>query len=421
MRVGTVLSIVVAVNVLWAAAFIGYVKRSTAPVVKPVADVSFVASKTNFLSVNSAPKIDAPSSSNVVPVVAVTNSAPRAPKTLASADKKFGWQDVTNETYLDYVASLRSAGCPEKQVRNIVISDLNELFDQRRLEHAIKTDSQWWKAETFMGFLPMQAVGNANFDEERRTLLTKILGEDAAESTKLPSLSGGAVNLTGPVLGALPLETWNSVQEICARASDRAQALAMQRINEPGGANDNIDAAKMRDQTRQDLSKVLTPEQVEEFLLRYSHNAMKLRQDLRGIEVTPDEFRKIFHAIDPLEHQMQVDYGGPEALSQKQREQLEAQRDRAMKEVLAPERYAQYLATKDPVYKQAQMMAMQYGMNARAIQALYDMQKSLESKRTKIAQDSAMTPEQKSQALQSVGLEHQQTLQRLLGDPNFRQ
>ena len=64
----------------------------------------------------------------------------------------------------------------------------------------------------------MQSFAGGNFDEQRREVLTKVLGEEGADSVKLPSLNSAAVNLTGPVLGALPPETWNSVQEICARS-----------------------------------------------------------------------------------------------------------------------------------------------------------------------------------------------------------
>src|SRR5688572_23937066 len=309
MRVRTVLAILVAVNVLWAAAFFGYVQRSTTPVIKPLAETPTPAAKT--LVVNSNP------TAVVVPVVKPTNvvtleiaaahktnPAPRLTKTLASADKKFGWQDVTNDAYLDYIASLRSVGAPEKQVRNIVVTDVNELFDKRRLEHAVKTDSQWWKAETFMGVLPMQQFAGVNFDEERRALLTRLLGEGWEDSIKLSSLNGSAVNLTGPVLGALPPETWNTVQEICARSMDRHQAYQMAKLN-AGTPPDNIELARLRNQTRTDLSKVLTPEELEEFLLRYSHNSSRLRQDMRGLDLTAEEFRMIFRATDAGEHQMQ--------------------------------------------------------------------------------------------------------------------
>jgi hypothetical protein len=200
---------------------------------------------------------------------------------------------------------------------------------------------------------------------------------------------------------------------------DRHQAYLTARMNE-GGGMDNIEMAKLRDMTRSDLSKVLTPEQMEEFLLRYSHNSSKLRQDMRGLDLTPDEFRKIFRGIDAFEHQTQVEYGGPEALSQKQREQLESQRDRAIRQALSPQRYEQYLLTKDPLYRQAQMTAMQYGMNGKAVKPLYELQKNLEAKRIQISQNTALTPEQRAQAMQSLGIEQQQTLQRLLGDLTYR-
>jgi len=416
MRVRTALAILIAVNLLWAAAFFGYVHRSTTPLVHRSLDVSpsapqhaasILPTNANSITTNAA-------------VIQTSNAIPGAPRTMASADKKFGWQDVTNEAYSDYIVRLRSIGCPEKQIRNIVVTDVNELFDQRRLENAIKTDSEWWRAQTFMGVLPMQNLAGANFDEQRRELLSKVLGEENSESLKLAPINSSAVNLTGPVLGALPTETWNAVQDICARSMERHLAYQNARINE-GGVPDNIEMAKLRDKTRTDLAKVLTTDEMEEFLLRYSQNSSKLRTDMRGIDISPDEFRKFFHAIDPLEHRMQLDYGGPEALSPKQREQLEAQRDRAARESLTPEHFAAYMAAKDPLYKQAQMMAMQYGMNGKAVQPLYDMQKSLDAKRTQISQNQTMPADQKAQALQSISVEHQQILQRILGDTTYRQ
>ena len=88
---------------------------------------------------------------------------------------------------------------------------------------------------------------------------------------------------------------------------------------------------------------------------------------------------------------------------------------------LNPQRYAQYLSTKDPLYRQAQLTAMQYGMNGKAVQPLYELHKSMEARRNQISQNASLTPEQRAQALQSLGLEQQQTLQRLLTDGTYRQ
>jgi Spy/CpxP family protein refolding chaperone len=118
---------------------------------------------------------------------------------------------------------------------------------------------------------------------------------------------------------------------------------------------------------------------------------------------------------------MQLDYGGPEALSPKQREQLEAQRDRAIREALTPERYQRYLATKDPIYRQAQSLAANYGLNGKAIQALYELQKSFAARQLQISQNNALTPEQRAQAMQALSLEHQQAIERMRTDTTYTQ
>ncbi len=178
--------------------------------------------------------------------------------------------------------------------------------------------------------------------------------------------------------------------------------------------------ARLREQTRADLRKVLSPEGMEEFLLRYSHNAHQLRQELRGFEPTPEEFRKILRATDSMDHQLQLEYGGPEALSQQQRERYLAQREAAIKEAIGPKRYQDYLLVKDPLYRQAQLTATQYGAPPRAIMPIYQMTKASESKRQKILNDSALTPQQKSEALNAVNQEQLRTVQQIVSDARNR-
>ena len=265
----------------------------------------------------------------------------------------------------------------------------------------------------------MQDGSAVDFGEQRRELLVKILGEDEADSLKLTPLSSATISLTGPVLGALPSETWNAVQDIYARSMERHLAYQTARFNE-GKLPDNLELAKLRDQTRTDLAKALTAEQLEEFLLRYSQNSSSLRTNLMGVELSPEEFRKFFRAVDPLEHRVQIDYGGPEALSTKQREQLESQHDRAARESLTPEHFQQYQAAKEPLFRQAQVLAGNYGLNGQAVRPLHEMQKNLDARRAQVTQDAALSEEQKQEALRALGLEHQQTLQRILSNTTYR-
>ena len=67
----------------------------------------------------------------------------------------------------------------------------------------------------------------------------------------------------------------------------------------------------------------------------------------------------------------------------------------AVKDTLGPKRYEEYLVTKDPLYRQAQMTATQYGAPPKAIMAIYEMSRANEQKRQKILADAALTPQQK--------------------------
>ena len=324
-------------------------------------------------------------------------------------------EQTRTEEYNTYLGSLRAVGCPEDKIRYIVMADINELFAKKRLKEAVAHDLEWWRSEPELAVAGALQEKGRTLEEQRRALVEKYLGSDAAEVEKGEAMLWSSVQLTGPVLGALPPEVHNAVQEICARSMERHQGAFWARIND-GQPLNQVEMARLREQTRADLRKVLDPEAMEEFLLRYSHNAHQLRMELRGFEPSPDEFRKILHATDSMDHQLQLEYGGPEALSQQQHERYLAQRDAAIKEAIGAKRYQDYLLVKDPLYRQAQMTAMQYGAPPKAIMPIYQMTKATESKRQKILTDPALTPQQKSEALNAVNQEQLRTVQQIVSD-----
>src|SRR5262245_34284464 len=287
-------------------------------------------------------------STNPTPVAATTNEPVAGPVVKA---EKIDWKDLESTNYQAYIRSLRAVGCPEDKVRYIILADINELFYKKRSKEAELHDPQWEKAEPDLMIANALQQKGRQLEEERRSMIEKYLGYEALENERSETMLWSSVQLTGPVLGSLPTDLHNSVQEVCARSIDRHQGAFLARVNDGQGLN-QVEMAKLREQTRADLRRLLNAEQLEEFLLRYSHNAHSLRQELSGMnpEATPEEFRKIFRAIDPLQHQLQLEYGGVEALSQQQRERFERQRDAAIKEVLGTKRYEEYTVTKDPLY-----------------------------------------------------------------------
>ena len=420
MRERNLLQLFLALNLLLVGAFGVYLFLSTNRQPKIVAGKLTLPEKTN--KVANVPKpaattnqVAAPTSTNAVPanptnIVAVATAFP--------AGKKFDWQDVETADYLKYMDNLRLAGCPEDKIRKIVADDINELIDKKRLKEAVAHDMPWWKMEPQQySMVNVLAETGRALEEERRKLLEKLLGSAPSTDEENPDSLLWYVQLTGPVLGALPPKMHNSVQEICQRSMERHQSYQWSRFNE-GQPINQVEMAKLRDQTRTDLRQVLNPDQVEEFTLRYSHNAHQLRMELAGMDPTPEEFRKIFRAIDAADHQMQLEFGSVEAMSPKQRERYERQRDTSIQEILPPQRYQAYLMTKDPLYRQAQMTAMQYGASSRAVMPIYQMTKTTETRRQQIMNNTTLSPQQKNDELNKVNMEQLRALQQIVNEAN---
>ena len=425
MRERSLLYLFLALNVALAGAFIAYLFLTSGGQPEIVATTFPNSGKTNALTNATAlagAKLPAPQT-NVAVTVAPTENKPSLPANTNGMElnptftsRKFTWEDVASDDYVKYIESLRAVGCPEAKVRYIILADINEMFAKKRIREAVAHDIQWWRAEpSEMMMVNVLHEKGRQLQEERRALITKLLGPEVLESEKDESLLWSSVQLTGPVLGSLSPELHSQVQEICARAKERSDSLFWGRAN--GGQPLNpVEMAKLREQTRADLKQVLNNQELEEFLLRYSQNAQQLRNELRPIEPTPDEFRTIFRALDPLEHQMQLEYGSKDALSEKQRERFDRQREAIIKEALGPQRFETYLLTKDPLYHQAQMFAAQYHAPAKAIIPIYQMTKATENKRQKIMSDSALTPQQKSDALNAIYQEQQRSIQQIASE-----
>lgn len=415
MRDKNLLHVFLALNVALGGCFVAYlfISRNNQP---QVVATSFNTppARTNISAPRPAPPTNAVPATNA-PAAAPADTQPRPVFT----DKKFGWQDIETNNYAGYIQSLRAVGCPEDKVRLIIMADINELFGRKRAHEAEVLDTKWWRP------LSDPMVVNANqhalqqkgrqLEEERRAMIEKFLGPEALENERSESMLWSSVPLTGPVLGSMPSDLHNVVQEICSRSMDRQQGAFWARVNDGQGLN-QVEMAKMREQTRIDLRRVLNAEQLEEFLLRFSQNAHNLRTELAGFDPTPEEFRKIFRAIDPIQHQLQLEYGGPEALSQQQRERFERQRDAAIKETLSPDRYKEFSITKDPLYVQAQHMARNYGAPPRAIMPIYQMTKANEARRQQIISDAALSPQEKSVRLNAVNQEQMQSVQRIVSE-----
>ena len=331
----------------------------------------------------------------------------------------FSWQQVESDDYRTYIANLRDIGCPEQTIRDIIIADVNALYSKKQATEVTSPEQQWWRSEPDADVAQVAVEKTRALDEERRALLTSLLGLgwESGDMVSLPRPSHAGVALDGPVLGVLPDDVKKSVQQIVANYQEQV-ADWRQAESEQDGQSDPASLVRLNQRLRKELAQVLSPQQLEEFMLRYSTTAANLRTDLGQLKyfnATPDEFRALYRTIDPINQQLQSIAGQTDAASVQQRAELEQRRDDAILKALGPERYAQYRLLHEQAYQDAATVAQQADSPA-STPALYEINQATADEMTRIRSNTNLTDIQRAIALKRTELEQLQATALALGE-----
>jgi LysM repeat protein len=367
MRRGPLLIVSVVVNMVLAAMLISIAHRPSPPVIDISSDVS--------------------------------NATARAKPLVVVRKQFFTWSQVESPDYPVYIARLRDIGCPEETIRDIVIADVNKLYANKRNDEVPTIEQEWWRSTPDTNLIAAAAAKTQALEQERRTLLNTLLGPN----WQVEDSERHEIALNGPILGDLSPQTKQAVRDL----------VAGYQKNSP---TNSADRARAEQAMRADLSKILSPAQLEEFLLRYSSTAADLRHQLRDFDVTPDEFRSIFLLRDPVAQQIALASGpntSPTELAALQKEMQDA-----IKNVLGPDRYQAEQLSEDPAYRDAADVAAQYDAPTNVVMALYRLNLAVKTEQDRINNDPTLTPDQKADQLKALANQEQATGDQLLGLTN---
>jgi len=340
-------------------------------------------------------------------VAAAQTSAVPAKTNVVVRRQYFTWQDIESPDFATYVANLRQIGCPEQTIHDILIAEVNALYSRKRAVELVTPEQQWWRSQPDANVLRAALVKFRELEAQRRGLLTGLLGTnwETGDLVSIPRPSRPGVVLDGPVLGALSSDVKQALENVSISSQDRMQAYldAQRSANK---APDPAELAKLRQQTRDELAHILSPPELEEYLLRYSQDANNLRTEfgqLRFFDPTPDEFRGVFRATDTLDQRIQLLADATDPSSVDTRKALEEQRENAIKIALGPKRYEEYRMLHDPAYRDAVAAAQQAG-TPEAAQTIYAVNLAVLAEQNRIRGDTNLTAEQKTIELKRVEL-----------------
>jgi hypothetical protein len=344
---------------------------------------------------------------------ASTATSSVAPFRVVVRKQFFSWDEVEAADYPTYLRNLREIRCPEQTIRDIIIADVNQLYARKRLTEVITADQQWWRSDPDE---TVQEAANAKaqaLDQERRQLLTTLLGPDW-ETSNNPGPPRPGIILNGPVLGALAPDVKQAVIDISTRSQQRVATYFAAQV--AAGKNPDLsEVARIRLDARNELTKILNPVQLEEFLLRYSQTASALRREFRGFDVTPDEFRQAFRNVDAIDQQLALNSGGDTPTAAQQRDALQKRHEEAIKNTLGPDRYEDYRMVEDPAYRDAVLAAGEVDAPPDVVTNLYALNLATSQEFDRIRNDPNLSPEDKAAQLKAAEDQLKAARDQLLG------
>lgn len=318
----------------------------------------------------------------------------------------FTWSEVESPDYPTYIANLRDIGCPEQTIRDIIIADVNTLFARRRSAELTSPEQQWWRSVPDTNLLQVALLKIRELETERRNLLTSLLGLnwEVGDLVNLPRPSRPALVLDGPLLGSLSPDVKQTIQVINAQFQDKLQAYLDSRRAQ-GRDADPAEVARFRQQTRDEIARLLSPPQLEEFLLRYSQQADQIRShlaELKYLELSPEEFRSVFRATDTIAQQI-LSTTGSDPNSQAARRALADQAENAVRIALGAKKYELYKSLEDPLYRDAYSRALATG-SPESVRTLYEISLATQAEQERIKADKTLTASQKEIELKTIDL-----------------
>lgn len=319
----------------------------------------------------------------------------------------FTWAQIESEDYRKYIENLRSIGCPEETVRDIIVAEIEHAFEIRKIREVTVPERQWWTDNSDLDQLESVSDQVARLDQEKEVLLTELLG--TGWRTPASPVNDFSI-FDGPILSKMTEEKKRAVLDIQARTLKRRTQTAA----DPGAASNPEELVALRAQTRAELAAILSPQELEEYLLRHSYNSNVLREELRGFGANSNEFRAIFKARDPIDQQLLALGDKTDPATTARRNELIRARDEAVSGVLGVERFPLYKMTQDPLFRQAQEQAEMSGRPAEAVLPIYAIHQATQTELARIQLDNSLTDQARTQALDETRRAQEAAIERLL-------
>lgn len=339
-----------------------------------------------------------------------------------NAPAQFTWRNVESEDYKAYIANLRAIDCPEETIRDIIFADVNKYYGRKlaALRKSKTKEFKFWKTGNGWN------GDNDGFDyknyrqteKEKKALLKELLGVDyEKEMSKLYGWGGGEDKF----VESLSLDKRDQLQEIQERFQDLQQEVH-RKARGYFSEEDQAEIQKIERQRRDEIAKVLSPQELQEYEMRNSQTAQNLKWQLEGFDASEKEFREIFKirkTLDEVQAQ-NSSFDPDDKVGNELRAKLQKETEDQIKAMLGETRYKDYQLAQDWEYKNLTHIAGREGLSKDAARKVYDMKKEAEDAVRQIQMEAGLTNEQRQEKLKAIRTETENAVTETLGEKGFK-
>lgn len=342
---------------------------------------------------------------------------PLTPTPTATATP-FHWSALESPDYAIYAANLRTVGCPERTLRDILLPDIEKLYDARAAELKDSPEDRFWESADQRD--ARQRALDAKLRElelEKRALIQRLLGAElslqALEELRSEGFSSAILEIligfTDTTKSDHLFSTFHLREDDARAKQTSAEGILLDE--------DLTQLGALRDRFESELSRQLAPAEVEELRLRLA--AIEGMEHLTrgfGLTITGGEFREICRlradTRDMLAKVLSLeDELYPEAVRQKS----DAAFAELLRRLLGPERYADAERGKDPLFRELFQSTEKQGVAKAALLQAYEARRAAESQAQQIRADEQLSAEERALLLRALRAQASQALASSLG------
>ena len=226
-----------------------------------------------------------------VPQAAIRPNVPSTGGTTNVARQPgFRWENIESSDYRQYMANMRAAGIPEPVILDIIIADVSKNF-KARVQGILgpKETRPYWQKQQM-------------YTEPSQNQTKRIMAVVQEETTVLEALLGGKVSVQ-KIINQLFLQPDSLDASVAWLPPDKRDA-ARRAFDEARLTDSETMAGRGTEKfaSRLALLKgILSPAELEEYKLRESPIAQRLRQeDGRYLDLAPEEFKAVVETREAL-------------------------------------------------------------------------------------------------------------------------